>query len=194
MFNTKEVKTTNKNYISKYLNPGQHLVKINKITPKTASTGTSQLQFEVETEPVTTEGFVPAEGYSGQVGTVKTVYIANQDQEQQIAGIISSLADELGVREAVDAISADNIQDYATALSSIVCNGEYVYMTINGREYMNNSSGKKGTELQFPKYKIFASKSKVESQGIEKALTKPYVKPLPQEQQDTTTKSEGEVW
>ena len=104
MFNTKEVKTTTKNYISKYLNPGQCLVKINKITPKTASTGTSQLQFEVETEPVTTEGFVPAEGYKGQVGTVKTVYISNQEQEQQISTLISSLADELGVREAVDNI------------------------------------------------------------------------------------------
>lgn len=194
MFNTKEVKTTNKNYISKYLNPGQHLVKINKITPKTASTGTSQLQFEVETEPVTTEGFVPAEGYTGQVGTVKTVYIANQEQEQQISALISSLADELGVREAVDSISADTIGEYAEQLSKIVCNGEYVYMTINGREYMNSNTGKKGTELQFPRFKTFASKQKVETQGMEKALAKPYLKPLPGETPVEPQKSEGEVW
>ena len=194
MFNTKEVKTTTKNYISKYLNPGQYLVKINKITPKTASTGTSQLQFEVETEPVTTEGFVPAEGYKGQVGTVKTVYISNQEQEQQISTLISSLADELGVREAVDNISADTISEYAEKLSKIVCNGEYVNMTINGREYINSSTGKKGTELQFPKFKVFASRQKVETQGMEKALTKPYLKQLPTETTVDSPKSEGEVW
>ncbi len=194
MFNTKQIETkTNNNYISKYLSPGTYLVKINKVTPKTSSKNTSQLLFEVETEPITTEGFVPAEGYHGQVGTVKTMYIANPDIEQQVGTMISILADELGVREQVDNLSPDlNIEQYAEALSAIVCNGQYLYMTINGREYLNQSNGKKGVELQFPKFKMFASKTKVESVGIEKALTKTYTKPLPAT--ETPAATEGNVW
>lgn len=191
MFNTKEVKNTT-NYTSKYLNPSQVLVKINKITSRTASSGNSQLQFEVETEPVTTPGFTPAEGYHGQVGTVKTVYISNPEMEKQVATMISILADEMGVREQVDNIAPNlNIEDYCVALSNIVCNGEYVYMTINGREYMNNTTGKKGIELQFPKFKMFASKTKVETVGLEKALTKPYTKLLPAEAEVKNTEN---VW
>ncbi len=192
MFNTKEVKTTTGNYISKYLNPGQHLVKINKITIKEATSGNKQLHFEVETEPVTTEGFTPAEGYHGQVGTVKTVYIASPEMEQQVATMISILADEMGVREQVDAIQSSNLEDYVTELSKLVCTGEYVWMTINGKEYINGTTGKVGMELQFPRYKMFASKTKLETVGAEKALTKTYTKTLPA--QEASTKSETDIW
>jgi len=191
MFNTKGI-VNNQQGTSKYISPGQYLLKINKIATKTASSGNSQLLFEVETEPITTQGFTPVDGHTGQIGTVKTVYISNPDMEQQVATLISLLADALEVREQVDNIPTGlNLDQYVEALSAIVCNGNYVWMTINGKGYVNQTTGKTGVELQFPKYKMFASKSKYETLGATKALANVYVsEPKPAQ----TTATTDQVW
>lgn len=193
MFNTKEVKTQERNYISSYLSPGHSLVKVNKVTTMKASTGSSALEFQFETEPVTTEGFKPVEGYSGKIGKVKTVYINNADQEKRIATILSNLAEELGVKEQVDNISPDlTIEEYADAYSKIVCNGEYVWVSLNGEEYVRRDNGKKGTSLKFPSYRTFASKSKYDLLGAEKVLSNTFIKKLPEQESETT--DPDKVW
>jgi len=194
MFNTKEVKTQDKNYISSYLAPGHSLVKINKVTTVKASTGSSALEFHFETEPITTEGFKPVEGHSGKVGRVKTVYINNADQEKRVATILSNLAEELGVKQQVDNISPDlTIEQYAEEFSKIVCNGEYVWVSLNGEEYVNSNTGKKGTALKFPSYRTFASKTKYDTVGAEKALSNTFIKKLPEQQTETATDTQS-VW
>jgi hypothetical protein len=193
MFNTKEVKTQDTNYISSYLAPGHFLVKVNNVTVKKASTGNSALEFEFETEPITTEGFKPVEGHTGKVGRVKTVYISNPDQEKRVATILSNLAEELGVKDQVDNISADlTIEQYAEEYSKIVCNSEYVWISLNGEEYARTDNGKKGISLRFPSYRAFCSKTKYDLLGAEKALSKTYIKRLPE--QEAATGSSENVW
>lgn len=193
MFNTKEVKTQDTNYISSYLAPGHFLVKVNNVIVKKASTGNSALEFEFETEPITTEGFKPVEGHTGKVGRVKTVYISNPDQEKRVATILSNLAEELGVKDQVDNISPDlTIEQYAEEYAKIVCNNEYIWVSLNGEEYINNNTGKKGVSLRFPSYRTFASKSKYDTLGASKALSNTYVKKLP-EQENAASTSEN-VW
>ncbi len=172
MFNTKEVTTKQTtNSLNKYLSWGISEVKINKIVAHKAKTGNYQLKFEVETPPVTTEGFVPAEGYFGQVGTVSTQYINKPEVESKVASLIADLANELGVREEVDAITSETYEEYCDKLTQIV-SGKYLYLSINGREYVNDNTGKKGTNLQFPPFKSWATKDKYEEKG-ESALFKP---------------------
>lgn len=187
MFNTKDVKTTNNNTLGKYLSWGISEVKINKITPRKASTGNYQLQFEVETPPVTTEGFTPAEGYTGQVGTVSTSYINKPEAEATVAALIADLANELGVREQVDAITSESYEEYCEKLTQVV-SGKYLYLAINGKEYVNNNTGKKGVSLQFPKFKIWASKDKFEEKG-ESALYKPSLWKLEESPSTQSTES-----
>lgn len=179
MINTSTVKTTNNTAPSRFLEPGQFKVKINNINARQASTGSYKLEFQVETEPVNEPGFTPAEGYSGRVGTVKTPYLGNPDLEAQAGALIANLADELGVREEVNNFSQDlTYPEYCEKLLSLV-KDKYVYLSINGKEYINTGNGKVGMELQFPKFRAWASVEKVDKVGLEKALSKTYVKQLP---------------
>jgi hypothetical protein len=189
MINTTNIKTNTNTQLSKYLSPGQHKVKITNIIPHQSKTGSYKLKFELETEPVTQEGFIPVEGRYGQIGTVHTVFMSNPDMETQVAQTIASLADTLGVRDAVNALPSDTTyEDWASKLTELV-KDQYFWVTLNGKEYINSTSGKKGVELNFPKFRAFASLTKYEEVGAEKALAKVYVKELPKE---TTTPTSTE--
>ena len=188
MFNTTTIDTTKKQYpTNKYLSPGHYEVKVNSITPYKAGSGSYQLRFELETPAVTTEGFVPADGHTGQVGTVRTVYISNPEMEQQVGTLIASLADVTGTRDQVDSIKTETYEEYATALQQIV-KDKYFMVSISGKKYVNGSTGKVGTELQFSRYKTFATKQDVLDNGVEKVLGKIYIKELPTT--DTAKKEE----
>lgn len=178
MINTSNVKTQ-QTTVSRFLEPGVHKVKINNINCRQASTGSYKLEFQVETEPVTQEGFTPAEGHFGRVGTVKTPFLGNPDLEAQAGAMIANLADELGVREEVNNFStALTYPEYCEKLTSLV-KDKYLYISINGKEYVNPTSGKIGMELNFPRFKSWASIEKVDKVGTEKALAKTYIKKLP---------------
>jgi len=187
MINTSTVTTTQKQTINKYLTPGQYKVKITNVLSHQSKTGSYKLKFELETEPVTQEGFVPVEGKYGQIGTVHTVFMSNPDMEKQVAETIANLADTLGVRDAVNNLPSDiSYEEWSQKLTDIV-KDNYFWVTLNGKEYINPVTGKKGTELNFPKYRAFASLTKYEEVGAEKALSKVYVKELPKEEPSTTS-------
>lgn len=180
MFQTKNLDTTRKEYsTSKYLSPGKFQVKVNSVIPYKANSGSYQLRFELETPPVTTEGFVPAEGYHGQIGTVRTVYMAKEEQEQQVSELIARLADSIGAREKVDSISSEvSMEEYCSILTEMI-KDQYFWVSISGKKYINNNTGKPGTELQFSRFKTFASLAEVDEKGIDKVLANPYIKELP---------------
>lgn len=188
MINTTNIDTTKKDYpTSKYLNTGHSEVRVNNIIPYQANSGSFQLRFELETHPVLTEGFVPAEGHTGQVGTLRTVYMSNPDMEAQVGTLIASLADTLGVREQVNNLSSDlTYEQYCQQLTEIV-KDKYFWVSISGKKYVNQNNGKVGTELQFSRFKTFASLQDVEEKGADKVLAKPYIKELPT---DTAKKEE----
>lgn len=181
MFQTKNLDTTKKEYsTSKFLTTGKFQVKVNNVTAYKANSGSYQLRFELETPPVTTDGFVPVEGYNGQIGTVRTVYMAKPEQEQQVSELIARLADSIGVREKVDSISSEiSMEEYCSTLTDMI-KDQYFWVSISGKKYINNNTGKPGTELQFSRYKTFASLADYAEKG-DKVLAEPYIKPLPEE-------------
>lgn len=189
MINTTNVKTTSNTQLSKYLSPGQYKVKVTNVIPHQSKTGSYKLKFELETEPVTQEGFIPVEGKYGQIGTVHTVFMSNPDMEAQVSQIVAGLADALGVRDAVNALSGDLTYDEWTQQLTEIVKDQYFWVTLNGKEYINPTSGKKGVELNFPKFRAFASLDRYEQVGAEKALAKMYVKELPKEVTPTSTES-----
>lgn len=180
MINTTNIDTTQKNFTtSKYLSPGHSEVKVNNISAYQANSGSYQLRFELETHPVLTEGFVPAEGYTGQVGTVRTVYMSNPEMEAQVGQLIAHLADVTGTREQVNNLSSDlSFEEYAKQLTELV-KDKYFWVSISGKKYVNSTNGKVGIELQFSRFKTFASLQDVEEKGADKVLAKPYIKELP---------------
>lgn len=189
MINTKDVKIQQKS-LNRYLTPGTYQVKVNKITPVQSKTGSWQLRFEMETPPITDEGFTPAEGYSGQVGTVRSLYLSNPDMERAVAELIALLGFKTGTKEQLDAIPEGlEIEAYAKAVEDIV-KDKYVYCTINGREYINTQNGKKNTELNFPKFKAFCTIEEYEA-NPEKAIAKPFIKALPTEPVGEAKPTEG---
>ncbi len=187
MINTTNVDTTkNNNNTSKYLSPGIYEVKVNNITTFQANSGSYQFKFELETPAINTEGFVPAEGFQGQVGTVRTVYLANEAMEAQVGQMIAHLADVTGTREQVNNLSQDlTYPEYAEQLTNLV-KDKYFWTSISGKKYVNRTNGKVGTELQFSRFKTFASKAEVEEKGVDKCLAKPFIRELAPESTDTT--------
>ena len=69
-------------------------------------------------------------------------------------------------------------EEYAAALQNIV-KDKYFMVSIGGKKYVNSTTGKVGTELQFSRYKTFATKQDVLDNGVEKVLGKIYIKELP---------------
>jgi len=169
MITTQGVKQTNK--VNKYLSIGRYNVKINEITTRLSSAGTStQVSFKLETPPITEPGFEPAEGANGQVGTVNSIYLKTDEQIQEFAGQMALLADKLGVREEVDAISAPDLVSYVEKISPLI-SGKYFWGRIVGEQYMkNDGSGKTGTRLHWSRYKAFASLAEVDEKGLDKCL------------------------
>lgn len=190
MINTKDVKRAG---LNKFINVGLKKVKINNIEAYEAKSGNFQFKFSVETEPINTEGFVPLEGFKGQVGTIKTVYCSNPDMEAQVGTMIANLADETDTREQVNALSQDlSYPEYAQKLTELV-KDKYVWVCVNGKEFVNQNTGKRGTELNFPRFKAWASQEKYDKLG-ENSLAKPYLKPLVVENVDTGVSKEELDW
>lgn len=155
----------------KYLYIGRYTVKINEITSRKSAAGTStQVSFKVETPPITQQGWEGADGAAGQVGTVNTIYMKTPEQVNEFVGQLALLADKLGVREKVDAINADTVEDYIAKVAPLI-SGEYFWGRIVGEQYMkNDGSGKTGTRLHWSRYKAFASLTEVDEKGLDKVM------------------------
>jgi hypothetical protein len=171
MISTNGVKSQTSSSLGKYLNIGRYNVKINEISLRKSAAGTStQVSFKLETPPITTPGWEPAEGATGQVGTVNTIYMKTDEQVNEFIGQLALLADKLGVREQVDAIAAETIEVYMEKITPLIT-GKFFWGRIVGEQYLkNDGSGKTGTRLHWSRYKAFASNAEVEEKGLDKCL------------------------
>lgn len=163
MFTTKGLNTEKK--LSKYVSYGNHYLKINNIEVKTAMSGSKQLIFHMETPAITAEGFVPEEGFKGQVGKVafpgSYLKLDNEKAVKEFNTAIGTIADTLGVRTDLDKINVETFDEYITAITPILT-GKYAWWALSGEEYIK-SDGKIGTKLKVRRYKFISSDEKGES-------------------------------
>lgn len=155
--------------MSKYLGIGNFKLKINSMEAiKANATDNYKVRFNVETEPIAVAGFVAEDGHYGQIGRVDTVYLAGENQISEFTTLIATLATKIGVKDAVDTVTASNVPDYVAAISPILT-GHYFFGRLTGEEYDRgqDETGKQkkpGLRLKWSRYGTFASME----EGIEK--------------------------
>lgn len=155
-FTTEGVDTAKKSKMSKFLTYGgpQHL-KISSITVETASTGAKRAVFNMEGDPVTTEGFQGEEGAKGQIGRVRTYYMKDDNGFNNFLTDIGIIADKIGNRDVVNTIKADNFEEYIEQLNKRITE-HYLWFVITGEEYLKQD-GTIGVTLHFRRYGFVAS-------------------------------------
>jgi len=142
--------------VSKTLNPGNQVVKINSVElAKGYQEGSYQVNLNMEGEDLGDdfEGFFidnvskSGDRYKGQVGRVRmSQYAYNNattnsgvkiDRDQSILRGLQNLAKVSGVLSQLDAIEADTIEEYIPLASEVLAGGEYFKACIGGKEYLN---------------------------------------------------------
>jgi hypothetical protein len=184
MFSTKGVNTQDSKKVSKYFSYGIHQLFIFGIEVKTASTGSKQLTFLMETPPVTADGFEAEAGHKGQVGRVafpgSFIKLEDSKAVEEFNKNIGIIADKLGVRKQLDDISAPDFDSYVEKIAPLFAN-KPAWWAIAGEEYLKND-GKTGVRLKTRRYSFVASMSEgkdhLEKFDASKSYNfKPVVKP-----------------
>lgn len=165
MFSTKGVNTQESKKVGKYFSYGIHQLFIYDIDIKTASTGSKQLTFQMETMPLNVEGFEPEEGHKGQVGRVafpgSFLKLEDSKAVEEFNKNIGIIADKLGVRKQLDEVSAPDFDSYIAAIKPLFV-GKPAWWAIAGEEYLKND-GKTGVRLKTRRYSFVASMSEGQS-------------------------------
>lgn len=166
------VETTKPKKTSPYLRYGINETKINDITFKEASTGSLQMIYHMETAPVTEEGFVPADGASGQVGKVQTSYIKpGSEQESKEFAKLIHICKTAGLDASVYSGDFNTIEDFVKHILPHL-KGKYVRYKMCAEFYWGKDAEGAPKEryiLKFPMFKdqmcesvtVEASKSKL---------------------------------
>ena len=100
-----------KEYVSKFMKPGIHTAKIKNVEFYQSQGGTPGIKITLEGKPMKELEDV------GQ--TSETTYWLSPKAWEFTKSKLVTLADKLGVREQLDAISVDDGQEYASALASV---------------------------------------------------------------------------
>lgn len=153
--------------VGQYLQMGTQDAKITKIECKIASTGSVQVNFNMENEVNVPEGveFTPVEGANGQVGRVQTsIYMKDEASMQNwINERIIPIAQSMGVLSEVDAINVeasdpvDKLHQYVEAVSPLITN-KSIKWTIGGEEYLG-ADGNIKTKLMLPRYSFVGDRA-----------------------------------
>lgn len=150
MFNTKNVAAPVN--ISPYMSMGDQIATIKNIELKEARSGSKQVLFMMETEPVTAAGFKPLDNAKGQVGRVQaSIYL--KDDKAKIDWIterVLPIAEALGIRSQIDEIECSTFEEYITRVEAIV-KDKPIQWLIGGEEYLNQKSEIK-VKLMLPRY------------------------------------------
>ena len=161
MFSTKGVNTQDSRKVSKYFSYGIHQLFIYGVEIKTASTGSKQLTFLMETAPVNVDGFEPEAGHKGQVGRVAFPgsFIKLEDSKaiEEFNKNIGIIADKLGVRKQLDEVTAPDFDSYVDKITPLFV-GKPAWWAIAGEEYLK-ADGKTGVRLKTRRYSFVASLS-----------------------------------
>lgn len=100
-----------KEYVSKFMKPGIHIAKIKNVEFYQSQGGTPGIKLALEGPPM------KELENAGQ--TCETTYWLSPKAWEFTKSKLVTLADKLGVREQLDAISVNDGQEYANALASV---------------------------------------------------------------------------
>ena len=152
------------------LDPGNHTVKINSITlDKTPYDAESyNIHLHIESEPVggEFEGFFRDYNnqslgrYDGQVGRVRISPFPFKDttlpsgreisRDQEILKHMITLAETLDMRDGLDSIEAETIEQFMTECDRLMGGSKLINMCIGGREW-ENKEGYVNNDLFLPR-------------------------------------------
>lgn len=141
MISTQNVKDTN-NKPSSYMTYGPGEYKINSFEVNTASTGAVRVRMNMESRPVTEAGFEGVDGAVGKVGRVNLTSYMNPNNASYATLVetftrkMAEIADALGVRDDINAIAAETIEEYITKASPLLVN-KFTNWVIAAEEYLN---------------------------------------------------------
>ena len=161
MFGTKGVDTAEKSGVSKYLNYGIVIAKINGIAvEKARSTDSKRIVFSLEGAPVDDKSFVGVDGAKGPVGKMSTNYMNSDKSYQDFMRQIGVIADKLGLRPQIDSISGSTIEEYIGKVAQLFV-GKPLCWNIGGEEY---TEGKFALKLQ--RYSFVKSLTEVDLSSL----------------------------
>lgn len=164
--------------ISKTLQPGNHVAKINNITlEKGFDEGSYFVVLHLEGEDLGPgfEGFLidkdnpNGHRYKGQTGRVKlTPYAFSSgehnghkfDRDLSILGALKNLAIALGKKEELNQIESKTIEQYIPLAAKVLSSGLFLNFCIGGREYLNKEG--------YINYDLFLPKNAKEGQAYER--------------------------
>jgi hypothetical protein len=169
MLNTKDM-SAGSGRTKPVLDPGNHVVKINSITlDQTPYDADSyNIHLHVETAPIggDFEGFFrdyndQSKGrYEGQIGRVRISPFPFKDttlpsgreisRDQEILKHMITLAETLDMRDGLDSIEADTIEQFMTECNSLMGGSKLINMCIGGREW-ENKEGYVNNDLFLPR-------------------------------------------
>jgi len=161
MFGTKGVDTAEKSGVSKYLNYGIVIAKINGIAvEKARSTDSKRIVFSLEGKPVDDGSFIGVDGAKGPIGKMSTNYMNSDKSYQDFMRQIGVIADKLGLRAQIDTVSGSTIEEYIAKVSQLFV-GKPLCWNIGGEEY---TEGKFALKLQ--RYSFVKSLSEVDATSL----------------------------
>jgi len=150
MFNTKNAQAPVA--ISPYMELGDQFATIKSIELKEARSGSKQVIFQMETDPVEVAGFKPVDDAKGKVGRVQaSIYL--KDDSAKMAWVterVLPIAIELGVREQMDAIEKPTFEEYVVEVEKLLKDKRLKWL-IGGEEYVNQN-GDVRVKLRLPRY------------------------------------------
>ena len=169
MLNTKDM-SAGSGRTKPVLDPGNHVVKINSITlDQTPYDSESyNIHLHVETAPIggDFEGFFrdyndQSKGrYDGQIGRVRISPFPFKDttlpsgreisRDQEILKHMITLAETLDMRDALDSINAETIEDFMRECDDLMGGSKLINMCIGGREW-ENKEGYVNNDLYLPR-------------------------------------------
>ena len=169
MLNTKDM-SAGSGRTKPVLDPGNHEVRINSITlDKTPYDAESyNIHLHIESEPVggDFEGFFRDYNnqslgrYEGQVGRVRISPFPFKDttlpsgreinKDQEILKHMITLAETLDMRDGLDSIEAQTIEEFMTECGKLMEGSKFINMCIGGREW-ENKEGYINNELCLPR-------------------------------------------
>ena len=182
MLNTKDM-SAGSGRIKPVLEPGNHVVRINSITlDQTPYDADSyNIHLHVETEPISGEfeGFFRDYNnqslgrYEGQVGRVRISPFPFKDttlpsgreisRDQEILKHMITLAETLEMRDGLDSINAQTIEDFMKECDDLMGGSKLINMCIGGREW-ENKEGYVNNDLFLPRI----SKDGIAMEALEK--------------------------
>ena len=169
MLNTKDM-SAGSGRTKPVLDPGNHVVKINSITlDQTPYDADSyNIHLHIETEPVggDFEGFFRDYNnqslgrYEGQIGRVRISPFPFKDttlpsgreisRDQEILKHMITLAETLDMRDGLDSIEAETIEQFMTECNNLMSGSKLINMCIGGREW-ENKEGYVNNDLFLPR-------------------------------------------